>query len=549
MPNLSIIKQPPSIALLDDGLKLKIRTTNQYESAGSDAKLRLKFTDTTDYTDKSFDLEFADRSIKLTFKENPGEDGKEIRTRGAGQSLADFIDQVIVDLKNNYFLFKNYIVNKFIVVPDVEGVQITAREKGSAYDLDVSIPLAFGMSKYDKTAGSDATLRDNYRIVAEAFLKGAELNTSTIKGTDALPPDKDGDAYFDLKEYFKDRLSSGFLWPENIALYQQLPHGAKEIFFRYGEYWAGEVKKMFDTYSSPVIILPGGTSWRDKAFYNEYGTGYFDYDENDKRFLTWAPAEKVTSKLAREKLYFFIHEGKTINLKAKLTFDDDSEQTITPVANLVAENVSVYEFLVSYSILKLSDYEGTKDIRKWEIWIEDDSQTVLSEVRTFVLDQQDHFQERYFIFKNSFGHYDCIRCTGIFEKTNELRRRLIEQETDPDYQEKSAEIINFKSFQEETFKGNLGYISREMKNYLQEFTGSTKIFEARGDLLFPVVLTSKKVFQHVDDETLYDLEFEYKRAYTDENFSLQVPDEEIYYLTDENGEILVDENGAPFFDN
>lgn len=552
--SLTINKQPTGVCLLKDGLVWQLETDNLLSAEGDNAELRLQFPDTANpyYDDKYFELEMPSGTITITFKSEPDESGVQVNTRADGQSLEDFMIQLKEDLQKNYTLYKYYKISNHI---DGDSVIFYAQEKGTTYNI------ALGDDDIDtitetKTEGVDIVTRENFKILMQVFEKGSEFNQSTLLGTDAIYPAADqyaGDniTNFDLHEYCEDILETSFLWPEVIGTkYQKLTDAAKEIFFRYGEMFGGEVKSMADTYDSPVVILPGGTSWRDKAFYNEFSASYYSYNENAKRFLTWAPLEKLTSKTASEKLYFYFDDGYTIDLKCKLTYTDDTTETFSPVDGLSVEAYEVLEFLLSYKILELADKETAagKSLKKYEVWIEDSGSNILSETRTFVIDQQYHFKEHRFLYKNSFGFYDAIRATGVFEKTNEYDRTLIEVEDGLDYTYQDRQKKDVFIDREQTFKGNFGFVSKEMKNYLNEFIGSGEIYEMKGDLIFPIVITSKKIFQHSDDETLYDMQFEYNSAYSDESFSRQLPDEDVEYLLDESDEILTDSNGAPLME-
>lgn len=552
MSNITIQSQPPEINLIDDGIKFKLRTSNRYSSTGVAAELKLLFTPDSPYTytyrDQYFDINFADTTIRFYFRATPDESGTELRERDPATALADFMDQVKEDLQANYYVSKYYKVVTWMGTGPIYGVKLDAREKGLEYSAELGSFTVSGLSESNQVDGEDQIERENYRIMMEAYIKGTEFNQSTLLGTDALIPDNNNDCLFDLKEFFKDQLETTFIFPEVDTLYSEITGAVVAAFFRYGEYYDNEEKKMISTFDNPKYILEGGVSWLDKAFYNEYGISYFEYDENSKKFLTWAPQTKTISRTAKEKLYFLFQESDDMDLLCKMTFNDETEQTITLINNLSVSAYSVYEFLLSFSLLGLSDYETGKTIEKYEVWIRNNTDDIISEVRTYELDENDYFNERLFLFKNSFGNYEYLRCTGVFERENEFNRDLIETENLEGYTSKSYQKKNYHIEREQSFSGNIGYVDKNYKAYLDDFCGSNEVYEIKGDLIFPVILTNKRVFQYKDDETLYDMEFEYSRAYTDLYFSMEMPDEVIYLLFDESGDVITDASGAPLFD-
>lgn len=552
MANITIQSQPPEINLVDSGIRFKLRTSNQYSSTGVIAELKLLFTPDSPYTytyrDQYFDLDFADSSLRFYFRADPDESGLELRERDAATSLADFVIQVKEDLQANYYISKYYQVLTWIGTGPIYGVKLEAKEKGIEYSVELGSFTVSGLSENNQVDGEDKTERENYRILMEAYLKGSEFNLSTLLGTDSIIPDNNNDCIFDLKEFFKDQFNTTFIFPEVNTIHNEITGAVVSAFFRYGEYYDNEEKKMTSTWGNIKYILEGGLSWLDKAFYNEYGVSYFEYSENSKKFLSWSPLTKFTSKTAREKLYFLFQNSDDMDLLCKMTFDDDTEQTITLVNNFTVTAYSVWEFVLSFGILGLEDYEIEKSIEKYEVWLRNSSDEIISEIKTFELDQQYHYKERLFLFKNSFGKYEYTRCTGVFENENKLNLTLIKNENIEGYTSRNHEKKNAFIYREQEYKGNFGYLNKETKQWLNDFTGSTEVYEVKGDLIFPVVLTSKKVFQHKDDDTLYDLEFSYQRAYTDQFFSLEMPDEAIYLLFDESGDVLTDAHGAPLFD-
>lgn len=549
MSNLSIIKQPPAIALVDDGLIWKIYTNNRVQSWGTNSQLSINFPDISSpgYDNKTFSIEFVTKTIVFTFKTNPDSSGNQLNTRSAGQSYDDFIQQIKTDLQKNFYISRHYKVS----TSSVQGrIILFAREYGSEYDCTLGDTDISGLIQESTTNGAETTYRNNYRILMEVYEKGTEFDQSLLLGTDGVEPDSEGYALFDMHELCKVLIKSVFEWPETSSkLFHERSEAVARVFFRYCEIYNGEGKLFESTFYNHTVILPGGSSWRDKNYYLKNGIGYFNDDSNLQRFLTWQPLVKKTGKTSSEKLFFFFtDESKIVDLKVKILYFDGSDETFIAIESLEPAQYSIYELHTSYEMLGIEAKESAagKTAKKYELWLEDSLENTLSETRTFEIDQQEYLNERQFVFKNSFGMYDTLRCTGITEKYNEYERTLLECEHDIDQMNKEKK---FFAEYHETFTSNVGFITKEWKKYLEEFILSDEVFEVtEGNQILPVLITTKKVFQYKDDITLYDLEFEYRRAFTNDHYSDYI-DESINYLRDENNEILQDENNIDLLDS
>ncbi len=554
--SISVIKSPKTKILLDDGFPLKLQTDNLYSDLGQHGSIELRFTPddpyTFNYVNETFQLTVMGVELDFVFKETPDESGYQLTSRPDGMSITDFVDQVAGELMLLYDININFSI-RTSHEGGIHLVIIKSKEVGAEYSVNLTANNVSGLSTHDYTIADNAIARDNYALIAQVWKKA---DPDMLLGTDALSPDINLQVFFDLKEYIKNSLSVDFIWPQvDTELFKVHSSGLLEIFYRYAEKYEGTVFKMSDNRDTPITVLPGGVSWRDKAFYSEFDSSYFQYSENIKKPLTWQPSEKLTSKEASERLYFVLDKTHDVDLKVKITYNDGSDTTQILIDNINSHpkelpqtSYVLYEFLTGYLPNNLETYSA-KEILKWEVWLCNNTEDQDWQVQSYILDQQYYFKERHFIFSNSFKCYDTIRATGVFEKESQYDRTLIEVEDYLEYNYTNRQKRHLFIDRTQSYKGNIGFVSKATKDWLEELMMSDDVYELKGDLVFPVVIISKKVFQHTDDETLFDLELEYQRAYTDNHFSNQLPDEDVEYLLDEESEILKDAFGAPLMDS
>jgi hypothetical protein len=203
----------------------------------------------------------------------------------------------------------------------------------------------------------------------------------------------------------------------------------------------------------------------------------------------------------------------TIQLKANF-YSKDSSSTAYMTPELDVVPFSVYEFMAGYGQLDLSTVL-TGGVIAWELYLVDENGTIISDIRRFELDEKYYENVRYFRFRNSWGTYDSLRCTGVFETIVEHEREKVifmSDEIESSFNSPGAYSMVKEA---QSFKANSGWLSKEFLNYLRDFMLSGDIFEVDGIRLLKCLLTSKKTSMFKDGNYNYSLAFEYERAYDD----------------------------------
>lgn len=223
-----------------------------------------------------------------------------------------------------------------------------------------------------------------------------------------------------------------------------------------------------------------------------------------------------------EKLFYFLQiekQSMSYALKCKIYFSIGDPQLVTFDSGSSSTS-TVLECKVGYTELNLGSYVGNYDVTAWEIWLENSDSEVISEVHRYELDKRSYEYERRFFFRNSFHTYDTLRLVGK-KDTNLLFERSVGY-TYPGTQLMfdSCPTRNFKNTEQQNFKDNTGWITGVWKDYMREFLLSTEAYEILGDRLVPIIIKNSKLTPFLKDgETLYNLEVEYDRAFTDEFYT------------------------------
>lgn len=230
---------------------------------------------------------------------------------------------------------------------------------------------------------------------------------------------------------------------------------------------------------------------------NQHGTfnGYFS--GLLKPSLSWVPDNKLTSKSAIERFYFFNTAGSIAKIKFRLYFNDGSIQIINDTIIYGALS-RVYEIDAGYR--QAWDQFPSK-IWKYQIWIADANDAQVTVSKTFIIDHSYYRNEQQFAFLNSLGAYDFIRCTG----------RLISKPTfeRSEFEDEDRNRLQFLNIIENNYTANTGSVSLQIASWLDELFLSRQVFWLVDNAMMPVIITSSKKTQISDDQRRFNISFDF----------------------------------------
>ena len=527
---ITLVSSPAAVILIGEGANFCLQKYSA--DPGSKSRSILTFPETqAAYLNKYFEIEIPSGKLKFYFKTTPDFDDFEIRTWDIADTFAQFVVKLIEDLSKFYELIKFYTINN----PTLNYIKFTAREIGTAHLITFVGSDVTGLIKYADDLGEDDDIPDDFKIYAAPLLHTIYYdNTGLPLGEDLLSIDSDRKAYPDFAEYLKSQLSSSFNYPFNGEIVHDVTDAVVKFYIRYAEYYDSEIKQLYNTYASPKYAVLGGLKRIDSDFLLDEGGDYFSYNDNDMRFLTWAPLSKTTFPGSPERLYFLKTQSANIVLKLQATttvkLPAETVKTITSDAYTIIE--------IAAGVPELFAGEDVSDFIEYDVWLEDLAGTKISEVRNYVVDQQDYRNVRVMFFKNSFGMYETLSCTGILSVSDNIESEEIEVLTGPVFRRKKNLSEN-----NPLYALSSGWLEgKETRLWLEDLLISKDVFLCLGDFLLPVITKNGKVARQSDLEFFYSLNLEFEPDYKEQRYSAIVG-EGATFLVDEDWVIYTDENG------
>lgn len=370
------------------------------------------------------------------------------------------------------------------------------------------------------TASGGWDALDNFRMyddvrVEETADSGVYVSQLKIH----LTPFTDGTVTFQVREAFRKILTAT---PSNgetdiIRLTDRI-----KLF----KHFTGEVDGVDETpvsltESTPNIVMMGGLSKYKFAEIDFFGT----YLPTNKNFMTWAPTTKPVDRNQDDYLNFFIYDVDTVTLKLKLLcyYDDDTTETDTSKTITGVLYGQLYQIPAGPNNSGALLVNPAKTLVKYDLSILDQSDVVISEVRTYVLDSFTHPRKRLFMFLNSLGAFEILRFTGMAETQVDVSKEEIVKFLPVTYEQADGEReVNNATMRTSGSYGS-GLFDDENAaawlDYMKDFLLSKRVYLIDGSALIPVVVQGGTFPMNADQVYEKAIRFTAINSYQEENYT------------------------------
>ena len=362
----------------------------------------------------------------------------------------------------------------------------------------------------------------------------AEAKLPALPSDDIFSGGESG-AIFDISEYLKREQRNHYT---HNKPYSFIIEAYPLLAYRLSAYETynndGQKHNQTPVYSQKYA-LQGGISQKLFNQYRELETHFYERWIQTRKFLTWQQDEVITHRNGYDRLYLCAISGTALKLKVKLYFDDSTEHEFIKQSRPISA-WRIYEIITSFKLLDLEDFEtSSKKITHYDIWLEDENYAVVSETFRYTLDEKYYHDTKDFLFKNSFGVFEYVRFTGIYELNQDFDFELVRTEIRKKHNVSANDLIS----------ANSGFLENREVIRLKELYFSTEAYEIRGIHIHGIVITSAKRNVEKKKVFLYSAEIEY---YLDEEEEYYAELLEEYHGMDQTIFMIVDdeENDTPF---
>jgi PA14 domain/Family of unknown function (DUF5977) len=264
-------------------------------------------------------------------------------------------------------------------------------------------------------------------------------------------------------------------------------------------------------------IIKSGISELD---YKLYGDSFYSKIWAGK-FLTFQPNDKVVGKKSEEYLYFLLNFTplpSAINLRVRCTKKDGTSETITALVSNNIHTLPMYQVVcipVGFSQLNLP-----ADTIQYEVWVSNQNDERLSNVRTYLVDGFYQHQERSLLINNSLGAFDTLRLLGESMRQLKVVRNIIEIDAQNTAELAELRVISVKGNRSLTI--STGFFKKntiETLKYFNELLLAEEIFEVTEKGHIPMILDTSEYIDSKDNPELTSIRLTFRYTLTERNFS------------------------------
>lgn len=404
----------------------------------------------------------------------------------------------------------------YIVVKSTTGILLMkeAAVLGGAQQFD-KIYFSKNFITLQKQAVSNWLSLVNYRLYNDVRVEEvADSNAYISKLKVDLVPALSGSALFHLAEAFRDIFD--FTPPSlNASDIIRLTSRIKRFINYSGELQDSQTVPGSLTASLPNLVLFGGidkVNYPNIDFFNTYLPA-------NKKFLTWAPLTKLVDKLQEDYLTYFIF-GNSSTLKLSITayYDDGTDETQVTKTKIGTTRAQVYQIPAGPSNSGAALINPAKNLIKYTISLLNQSDSLISEVRTYIIAPYRHPRTRFFLFINSLGGYEVLRFTGVAGKKTEFSREVIQKYLSANYASQDGEFEVNTSIMSERGNYSSGLVDKQWHEYLKDFLLSKRVYDVTTGKRIPVAILGSEHNDEDQDYTRY-IRFEARPAYDNTSFT------------------------------
>jgi hypothetical protein len=269
------------------------------------------------------------------------------------------------------------------------------------------------------------------------------------------------------------------------------------------------------------------------------GLSWFEDMDMKIRWLTWSPRSKLTSWGTPERLYILNASNQELNAIVKIKRRE--QPTVVVELEYLSDIHFIYEIVAG--LHEVAPNIDPTTVTEYTVGLYKKSM-LASELFTFVIDQRIFYKNRVLIFKNSFGVFDVVRCTGQLQILDKIAREEVEILDKRIYRYKLNRTENTP-----VFKLSTGVLpNNKYRVWLTELLMSKEVFWLTDDdYLLPIVITGSDFERYADKQFLYPVEITFKPDASSKAFS-DIVGNDLHFLRDEVEVILEDEIGDSLTD-
>lgn len=276
-------------------------------------------------------------------------------------------------------------------------------------------------------------------------------------------------------------------------------------------------------YSNALVASYAAKVGFTESDFDQWGTRFFStYLSQYRQFLTWQPNNKRVTETQEEYLYFLLNftpAPTTIKLRVKAIYTDASEQLLTPLQLSGVQFGQVICVPVGVYIIGANP---AQTLQSYHVWLSNESNDRLSEVRTYHVEYRTFAQERSILFSNSFNTFDTLRLTGVSTEALQVKRYTAYREKPLYLPDDFTEFFVVDRGGDRELTISTGFFERNVAaqlRYLDELLMTEECYLITDRNHEPLELITNSLVDHNDNPDLVARQFQFRYVREQKSFS------------------------------
>ena len=267
------------------------------------------------------------------------------------------------------------------------------------------------------------------------------------------------------------------------------------------------------------LVINGGVSKIMQAWLFSENNNITSWLTTGRRFLTWMPPVLRVHPRQPVRLYYYNPESVSIRINVNVYYTDGTMHSDT----IGGYNPGVLlEVLAGMAELRLKNFDISKTIQKYELWLQDSEGSHITEKRTFIPDYSFYERNDIFIYRNSLGVHEVFWSHGDrSEKIKIEKSQTLLPLLSPSTRYGSLESTRGMFFYK--FQSNTGYFPKADRAWVNEFLNCGEACFPSGFVIHPVLIEPGEFSLAEDRDDLFSVDFNWRVAHNEHFYSANPP--------------------------
>ena len=473
-----------SLDFCGNGLSFKIDSSSAFSNNGS-TEVMVLIVNSAITNGNTLTFTLVNEVIVFNVIPTWNDSGNIIIAGSTAQGITD-------SLNKNYQLQKNfnisYLLNKITIQAKVSGVFSNL----IFYSSTPSVTL------FHNAVGTDKTLQTGYKTICDVYLE-SERDTNIFENiaSSLYNVDNNGRCIVKPGKIISKYFTAVDLPTFNLTTIQKVKKTVKRYYLKLAELYEGKVREVKTSVTLNAVDGIVNTDLFSDSF------DYLTYCTTAKSYLMDTAIEKIeTWTAAQQFLYFVNYISSNINLITLCSKVYNTDGTSSFAIKGIINTINLFDtFIVptGYDQLNLGAIDSTKEIYKYEIWLQDNHNTKIGKQITYYIVPKPQFGKEFW-FKNKMGGFESVLCERQVHKLDIKRSELL---NDSSYFTDIEEINN-------NFECSTGNKTKNEIEHLSEFATSKKVFLLQKNDIYEVSVEAGTYTLTDENEDLYSYKFKYR---------------------------------------